>query len=95
MMIYCDKTKRECCHEISSEKSGGDDQGKEAEEADEADAAMKAMQGFPLFSKPLRIEFAKCNSDKVAKILNKNQVWIRRLPGEDQRHLRSRTQCDQ
>ena len=35
MMIYCDKTKRECCHEISSEKSGGDDQGEETEEADD------------------------------------------------------------
>jgi len=49
-------------------------------EADEADAAMKAMQGFPLFSKPLRIEFAKCNSDKVAKILNEYQPRPPRPP---------------
>ena len=40
------------------------------DQIEQADAAMKAMQGFPLFDKPLRIEFAKSNSDKVAKQLN-------------------------
>jgi len=36
---------------------------------DEAVQAQKAMQGFPLFQKPLRIEFARKNSDKVSKLI--------------------------
>lgn len=39
------------------------------EEKEHAVNAMRAMQGFPLFEKPLRIEMAKCNSDKIAKKL--------------------------
>ena len=35
MMIYCDKTKKDCCHEISSEKSGGDEEGDEGGNADD------------------------------------------------------------
>merc|ERR1711981_19268 len=34
---------------------------------EEAEQAVQAMQGFPLFKKPLRIEFARKPSDKVAK----------------------------
>lgn len=38
-------------------------------ELDQAVSAQKSMQGFPLFKKPLRIEFAKTDGDKIAKIL--------------------------
>jgi len=37
------------------------------EDIENAKAAVTAMQGFPLFQKPLRIEFARTNSDKIAK----------------------------
>lgn len=41
------------------------------EELESAENALKSMQGFPLFQKPLRIEFAKTMSDRLAKKLNK------------------------
>merc|ERR1711944_88924 len=37
------------------------------DDIEHAKAALTAMQGFPLFQKPLRIEFARVNSDKIAK----------------------------
>merc|ERR1711953_43101 len=38
-------------------------------ELDQAVAAQQSMQGFPLFKKPLRIEFARNDGDKISKIL--------------------------
>jgi len=37
------------------------------DDVENAKAAINAMQGFPLFQKPLRIEYARVNSDKIAK----------------------------
>lgn len=38
-------------------------------ELEQAVAAQTSMQGFPLFKKPLRIEYAKAEGDKISKIL--------------------------
>lgn len=37
------------------------------EDLNSATAALRAMQGFPLYQKPMRIQFAKLDSDVIAK----------------------------
>ena len=50
-----------------------------------ATTAAKSMQGFPFYDKPMRIAFAKTDSDVVAKLKGTYQERPKRQPGESKK----------
>ena len=50
-----------------------------------ATTAAKSMQGFPFYDKPMRIAFAKTDSDVVAKLKGTFQERPKRQPGESKK----------
>ena len=50
-----------------------------------ATTAAKSMQGFPFYDKPMRIAFAKTDSDLIAKKKGTFQERPKRQPGESKK----------
>ena len=50
-----------------------------------ATTAAKSMQGFPFYDKPMRIAFAKTDSDIIAKKKGTFQERPKRQPGESKK----------
>lgn len=53
------------------------------DQADSASQALTAMQSFPLYDKPLRIQFAKMDSDMISKRKNTFVERPKRRPDSD------------
>ncbi len=54
-------------------------------EVSSATNAMRSMQGFPFYDKPMRIAYAKTDSDVIAKIKGTFQERPKRAPGESKK----------
>ncbi len=50
-----------------------------------AAAALKSMQGFPFYDKPMRIAFAKSDSDLIAKMKGTFTERPKKAPGESKK----------
>ena len=55
-----------------------------------ATTAAKSMQGFPFYDKPMRIAFAKTDSDLIAKKKGTFQERPKRQPGESKKSKKVR-----
>ena len=56
-----------------------------------ATTAAKSMQGFPFYDKPMRIAFAKTDSDLIAKRKGTFQERPKRQPGESKKSKKVRS----